>query len=231
MRAKDCPQWNSCSAAYCPLDRAGAHLKGDPVCYHLREFYKANAKANFDHAGLGHIYQGLEILAPKVIAGSRLIRKEIEKSSKTNSRLARTGRKKTEVFETKSGVSGVFGAVTMQGIGKGIAEGQHTPIHPLPAAQNGTDEPRLSGDRNQCPSCLAYFNSNTAFDKHRTGKFDGSRRCLSTDEMLSQGFGKTSDGFWLAPLKPEDRERLTRVRARSTNTGERCLSLSQEGQI
>lgn len=226
MRAKDCPQRDFCSAAYCPLDRAGAHIKGDPVCYYLREFYKKDAKANFENGGVDNIYQELETLAPKVIAGSRLIRKEIEKSSKTNSRLARTGPKKTEVIEKNSGASGVFGAVTMQGIGKGIAEGQHTPIHPLPAAQNGIDEPRFSGDRNQCPSCLAYFNSNTAFDKHRTGKFGASRRCLSTDEMLSQGFGKTSDGFWLAPLKPEDRERLTRVRARSTNTGERCLSLS-----
>lgn len=231
MRAKDCPQWDTCSAAYCPLDRAGSHIKGDPVCYYLREFYKKDAKANFENAEVAHIYQELEILAPKVIAGSRLIRKEIEKSSMTNSRLARTGRKKTEVFETNSGASGAYESVTMRGIGKGIADGPYTPIHPLPAAQNGICGPRLSGDRNQCPSCLAYFNSSTAFDKHRTGKFDGSRRCLSPDEMLAQHFGKTSDGFWLAPLKPEDRERLTRVRARSTYKEDRCLSLSQEGQI
>ncbi len=227
----DCPRWHSCSAPICPFWGGGIHRKGESVCYYTREFYKENAKANFESAGVGHIYQELETLAPKVTAGSKLIRKEIEKSSKTNSRLAPSGGKKTDLAEKNSGASGVYEPVTIQGIGKGIAEGQYPSIQPLPVAQNGIDEPKLSGDRNQCSSCLAYFNSITAFDKHRTGKFDGSRRCLSTDEMLAKGLGKTNDGFWLSPLKPEDRERLARVRAKSRNNGERPLSLSQEGQI
>jgi hypothetical protein len=229
MKMMDCPRWHSCSAPICPFWGGGIHRKGEPICYYLRELYKENAKANFEKAGVGNIYKELETLAPKVIAGSRLIRKELERSSKTNSRLARTGRKKTEVIEKNSGAIEVYGTAVVQGIGEGIAEDRYTPIHPLPAAQNGIHGPKLSGDRNRCPSCLAYFNSITAFDKHRTGKFDGSRRCLSTDEMLAQGFGKTSDGFWLAPVKPEDRKRLTCLRARSTNNGERMFELEPGG--
>ena len=47
---------------------------------------------------------------------------------------------------------------------------------------------RLTGDRNQCPSCLLGFNSTPAFDKHRTGPFDGVRRCLTEVEMLAKGW-------------------------------------------
>src|SRR5690349_17611138 len=93
MRAKDCPQWNTCSAGYCPFG-GGGHIKGDPICYYLREFFKKNAKANFTNAGVGYIYEELEPLAPGIIASSRLIRKEVEKASKTNSRLAQCGKKK-----------------------------------------------------------------------------------------------------------------------------------------
>lgn len=214
MRAKDCPKWHSCSAGYCPLDRAGAHIKDDPVCYYLREFYKINAKANFENAGVGHIYEELETIVPKVIAGSKLIRKEIQKSSKTNSRLARSGQKKTGANEKDSQVSGGYGTVTVQGVGKGITKAQYNPIPPLADSQNSMYESRLTGDRNQCRACRQYFNSTNAFDKHRTGEFNDSRTCLSTDEMLARGFGKTSDGFWLAPVMPEDCERLARVRAR-----------------
>ncbi|MCC2680847.1 MAG: hypothetical protein K0S36_411 [Nitrosospira multiformis] len=213
MRAKDCPKWHSCSAGFCPLDRAGVHIKDDPVCLYLREFYKENAKTNFINAGVGHIYAELETIAPQVITGSKLIRKEIQKSSKTNSRLARSGQKKTEANEKDSQIGEGYRTVTVQEVGKGITKAQYTPIPPLADSQNSMYESRLTGDRNQCGACRQYFNSTTAFDKHRTGEFNGHRTCLSTDEMLARGFGKTSDGFWLAPIVPEDRERLTRVRA------------------
>lgn len=214
MKAEDCPKWNTCSAACCPLeDRGGVHIKDDPVCFYLREFYKENAKANFANAGVGQIYEELETIAPEVIAGSKLIRKEIQKSSKTNSRLARSGQKKTDANEKDSQLGEGYRTVTVQGVGKGITKAQYNPIPPLPDTQNSMYESRLTGDRNQCGACRQYFNSTNAFDKHRTGEFNGSRTCLSTDEMLARGFGKTSDGFWLGPIMPEDRERLARVRA------------------
>ena len=61
---------------------------------------------------------------------------------------------------------------------------------------------RLSGDRNQCPTCGQYFNSSAAFDKHRTGPLDGDRRCLTEPEMLSKGMAKSNSGFWVTVLMP-----------------------------
>jgi len=61
---------------------------------------------------------------------------------------------------------------------------------------------KLSGDRNQCRGCGAYFNSTRAFDKHRTGR-TGSRRCLSKDEMLGMGMVMRDDGFWRSREMPQ----------------------------
>lgn len=62
---------------------------------------------------------------------------------------------------------------------------------------------RLSGDRNQCPTCGEHFNSSSAFDKHRTGRFGTDRRCRTVAEMLAAGMAKNTAGFWI------ERPRLT----------------------
>jgi hypothetical protein len=55
----------------------------------------------------------------------------------------------------------------------------------------------LTGQRNQCQGCLSYFNSNYAFDKHRTGEHGKDRRCMTTEEMLEHGMALNSAGFWV----------------------------------
>lgn len=62
---------------------------------------------------------------------------------------------------------------------------------------------RLSGDRNQCPSCNEYFNRTSVFEKHRTGRFGIDRRCLTTVEMERAGMFKAADGFWRGARMPE----------------------------
>ena len=57
---------------------------------------------------------------------------------------------------------------------------------------------QLNGARNQCPTCKEYFNSNGAFDKHRTGSHGVNRRCRSTEEMIEKGMALRKDGFWVA---------------------------------
>lgn len=59
---------------------------------------------------------------------------------------------------------------------------------------------RLTGDRNQCQGCKEFFNSTTAFDKHRTGQHGVDRRCLAEPEMLAKGMAKNSAGFWVGSL-------------------------------
>lgn len=55
----------------------------------------------------------------------------------------------------------------------------------------------LTGNRNQCQVCKEYFNSNSPFDKHRTGKYGVNRRCLTPDEMIAKGMSVNAAGFWI----------------------------------
>lgn len=61
---------------------------------------------------------------------------------------------------------------------------------------------RLTGQRNQCPACAELFNSNAAFDKHRTGRFGVDRRCMTAEEMRKRGMVLRDDGFWRSAENP-----------------------------
>ena len=73
---------------------------------------------------------------------------------------------------------------------------------------------KLTGQRNQCPTCSKYFNSNYAFDKHRVGAFEqrkkngvvtpSTRRCASESEMHSMGMSISSTGWWISSKKPDN---------------------------
>ena len=55
---------------------------------------------------------------------------------------------------------------------------------------------RLTGAKNCCPTCGAYFRNTRAFDDHRIGDHGVSRRCLTDLEMLLVGMTTDRDGFW-----------------------------------
>ena len=95
-----------------------------------------------------------------------------------------------------------------------LAEEKKARVLRLPDATNGIPKRRLRGDRNQCPTCQAFFKSSKAFDRHRVGVIGISRRCLTPAEMQARDFGKTTDGFWCSPVTAKDRERLNHIRAR-----------------
>ncbi len=73
--------------------------------------------------------------------------------------------------------------------------------------------PKLTGDRNQCAGCGEFFNSTTAFDKHRTGPFGrasgpSQRRCMTPDEMRAIGMTRPHHGFWISePMSAEEKRR------------------------
>jgi hypothetical protein len=56
---------------------------------------------------------------------------------------------------------------------------------------------KLGKQRNQCPGCDQYFNSNVAFEKHRTGKHGVDRRCMTPEEMTGKGMLINHAGFWI----------------------------------
>jgi hypothetical protein len=51
--------------------------------------------------------------------------------------------------------------------------------------------------RNQCGGCKVFFNSVTAFDKHRTGEYGVDRRCMTVDEMSASGMSVNEAGYWI----------------------------------
>lgn len=42
-----------------------------------------------------------------------------------------------------------------------------------------------------------FFNSVTAFDKHRTGEYGVDRRCMTVDEMTAKGMSVNEAGYWI----------------------------------
>ena len=62
---------------------------------------------------------------------------------------------------------------------------------------------RLTGDRNQCPTCGEHFNSTKAFDRHRTGRFGVDRRCRTLAEMVALGMVRNEAGFWITEAWPQ----------------------------
>ena len=51
--------------------------------------------------------------------------------------------------------------------------------------------------RNQCSGCKVFFNSVTAFDKHRTGDYGVNRRCMTVEEMIAKGMSVNEAGYWI----------------------------------
>jgi hypothetical protein len=65
----------------------------------------------------------------------------------------------------------------------------------------------LRGDHCFCNSCGLYFNSTSAFDRHRTGPYvpitqPAERRCLTVEEMSAKGMVLNSSGFYIRNRKP-----------------------------
>jgi len=73
---------------------------------------------------------------------------------------------------------------------------------------------KLSGDRNRCSpltgGCGEYFNSTTAFDKHRSQGKGKDRACSTVDEMTAKGMAKNAAGYWCTALKADNLEHHTR---------------------
>jgi hypothetical protein len=60
--------------------------------------------------------------------------------------------------------------------------------------------PQLRPGSNQCEcgECGQFFNTVNTFDMHRTGDYsDGTRRCLTGDEMRARGWRVNPHGFWI----------------------------------
>ena len=62
---------------------------------------------------------------------------------------------------------------------------------------------KLTGTHNQCGGCRRYFNSNSAFTKHRIGDHGVDRRCMTDEEMLGRGMFINATGWWVGQAMKE----------------------------
>jgi|TARA_R110000868_G_scaffold134120_1_gene345999 hypothetical protein len=72
---------------------------------------------------------------------------------------------------------------------------------------------KLGSSRNQCGGCHQYFNSNSAFEQHRTGEFGVDRRCKTIEEIEEDGMRLNTDGFWRVPMTDANVDKLKAKRS------------------
>src|SRR5450432_2455359 len=62
----------------------------------------------------------------------------------------------------------------------------------------------FGSDKCRCSACHEYFNSSSAFAKHRQGDYSGpqSRYCLTAEQMAAKGWSRNATGHWITAKKP-----------------------------
>ena len=79
----ECPKWDSCSAAVCPLNRTGKHLKDEGICLYAREIVKTGAKERFQKHSLEWLYDSIAANLEWLMKQSSDIRIRLYKASLT----------------------------------------------------------------------------------------------------------------------------------------------------
>ncbi len=90
MQMYDCPKFDQCSAPICPLDadwERRSHLDGERVCFYLTEHSKQAARPILRGVLAAEHYTAVANQFSRIIAAHPLIKKQLLRSSKNNSRL------------------------------------------------------------------------------------------------------------------------------------------------
>jgi len=88
MKACDCPKFDKCNAPVCPLsDIATAHLRGEPICFYLREYVKQGGKARLRGYVSGKMLDRLDVVLPEILARHGDIRRRLNISAQTGSKI------------------------------------------------------------------------------------------------------------------------------------------------
>lgn len=90
MEMRDCPKWISCSAPVCPLDDdhlMTVHLKGERICFYLRESVKDGVEAIFRGSPAEALYLYIRERLPAIIETYGPIRRGLKSSRKTGSKM------------------------------------------------------------------------------------------------------------------------------------------------
>lgn len=105
MRMRECPKFNTCSAPICILDahwQQRKHLNEDGCCYYLLESQKQNAEAIFRGAGREKLYAVAIAVAPAMAERHAPIRRNLERSKTTGSRMNKFSNEARHVHEANN---------------------------------------------------------------------------------------------------------------------------------
>jgi hypothetical protein len=84
-KSSDCPRWQSCNAAFCPLDfpHQGYHRSGERVCYYLLESHKEDADERFAD---DRVFHECKLRLPFIAERYPSIQKAVDKAALLPSR-------------------------------------------------------------------------------------------------------------------------------------------------
>jgi hypothetical protein len=87
--AARCPRFDNCNAPVCPLDdwQRAQHLDGEPVCGLLCELVKGGGEARLRAYLPGALVDTLAEAYPKITARWARVRSQLERASRTGSKL------------------------------------------------------------------------------------------------------------------------------------------------
>jgi hypothetical protein len=91
MKPNDCPNWNKCNAPFCPLWNEWQqlqHLKGEPVCYLLREVSKHGGQARLQGCVSQQTLQRLAQVHGEVMQRCGPLKTALVRASLSGSRIA-----------------------------------------------------------------------------------------------------------------------------------------------
>ena len=87
-----CPQFNRCNAAFCPLSVAGSHLRDEALCLYLREAVKSGGEARVRTELPAHLADRVISVAREALSSSSALSRQLLRASKQAS--------KTEIGKT-----------------------------------------------------------------------------------------------------------------------------------
>jgi hypothetical protein len=92
----DCPKFDRCSAPVCPLDdrwQERSYLDGERVCYYLTEYSKIAVRPILRGGLAAEHYEVIAQQYPRIIATHPRVRRQLERSSRNNTRLKKKVKK------------------------------------------------------------------------------------------------------------------------------------------
>ncbi len=90
MTPETCPKYDKCSANICPLDRdwkQRTHLKGEPVCFYLREYVKSGGKARLRGYIPREMVNRIAVALPEIKARYADIKRRLNRSAQNSPKI------------------------------------------------------------------------------------------------------------------------------------------------